>query len=118
MSHLQHERIAALARELRLGALADLYDPIAQTAAKKKDASYADFLEEVLRAEREVRRVRAREMMTRTAGFPAMKSLEAYDFAFATSTRPARRVSRSWNSPRSVFRPRGKRDEPHATPAP
>jgi DNA replication protein DnaC len=84
MSHLQHERIAALARELRLGALPDLYGPIAQTAAKKKDASYADFLEEVLRAEREAHRVRAREMLTRTAGFPALKSLEAYDFAFAT----------------------------------
>jgi hypothetical protein len=37
-------------------------------AAKKKDASYADFLEDVLRAERDARRVRARVMLTRTAG--------------------------------------------------
>ena len=28
--------------------------------------------------------VRAREMLTRTAGFPAQKTLECYDFAFAT----------------------------------
>lgn len=84
MSTLQHERITALAGELKLTALADSYGPIAQAAAKKKDASYADFLEEVLRAEREARRVRSREMLTRTAGFPAMKTLEAYDFAFAT----------------------------------
>lgn len=56
----------------------------AQGSAKKKDATFADFLEEVLRAEREARRVRAREMLTRTAGFPAMKTFETYDFAFAT----------------------------------
>ena len=63
MSNLQHERIAALAVKLRLSALPDLYGPIAQAAAKRKDASYADFLEDVLKAEREARRVRAREML-------------------------------------------------------
>jgi transposase len=84
MSTLQHDRIKALAAELRLIALPDIYGAIAQAAARKKDASYADFLEEVLRAERDARRVRAREMLTRTAGFPAQKTLEAYDFAFAT----------------------------------
>jgi DNA replication protein DnaC len=84
MTTLQHDRIATLCAELRLSALPDLYGPIAQGSAKKKDATFADFLEEVLRAERDARRVRAREMLTRTAGFPAMKTLEAYDFAFAT----------------------------------
>jgi DNA replication protein DnaC len=84
MSDLQHQRIAALAQELKLSSLPDLYGPIAQSAAKRKDASYADFLEEVLKAEREARRVRAREMLTRTAGFPAIKTLEAFDFTFAT----------------------------------
>ena len=82
MSTLQHERITALAGELKLTALPDSYGPIAQVAAKRKDASFADFLEEVLRAERNVRRVRSRQMLT--AGFPAMKTLEAYDFSFAT----------------------------------
>jgi DNA replication protein DnaC len=84
MSSLQHDRIATLAGELRLTALPDLYGPIAQAAAKDEDTSYADFLEEVLRAEREARRVRARDILTRTAGFPAVKTLDAYDFAFAT----------------------------------
>lgn len=83
MTTLQHDRIAMLCAELRLTAMPDLYGAIAQGSAKKKDATFADFLEEVLRAEREARRVRAREMLTRTAGFPAMKTLEAYDFAFA-----------------------------------
>ena len=84
MSDLQHQRIEELCQELRLGALPGLYGPIAQGAAKKKDVSYADFLEEALRAERDARRVRSREMLTRTAGFPAIKTLEAYDFGFAT----------------------------------
>ena len=44
-ANLQHERITALATELRLLAVPDLYGPIAQTAATRKDASYADFLE-------------------------------------------------------------------------
>jgi len=29
-------------------------------------------------------------MLTRTAGFPAMKTLEAYDFSFATAPREPR----------------------------
>ena len=58
--------------------------PIAQTAATRKDASYADFLEDVLRSERDARHIRSRELLTRMAGFPALKTLDAYDFAFAT----------------------------------
>ena len=84
MSTLQHARITALAQELRLHTLPDLYGAVAQSAAKRKDASYADFLEEVLKGERDARRVRAREMLTRIAGFPALKTLESYDFAFAS----------------------------------
>jgi DNA replication protein DnaC len=83
-ANLQHERITTLATELRLLALPDLYGPLAQSAAIRKDASYADFLEEVLRAERDARHVRSREILTRMAGFPALKTLEAYDFGFAT----------------------------------
>ena len=45
MTSLQHERIDELCRELRLSATPDLYGAIAQSAAKKKDTTYADFLE-------------------------------------------------------------------------
>ena len=83
MSNLQHERITALAQELRLTALPSLYGAIAQNAAKKEHGGYADFLEDILKAERDARRVRSRDILTRTAGFPAIKTLEAYDFAFA-----------------------------------
>jgi DNA replication protein DnaC len=84
MSILQHDRITTLATELRLLSIPDLYGPIAQNAATRKDASYADFLEDVLRAERDARHIRTRDMLTKMAGFPALKTLEAYDFAFAT----------------------------------
>lgn len=83
MTDLQHARIADLCAELRLSAMADLYGPAAQAAASR-DASYSDFLEEVLRAEREARRQRARDLFARTAGFPAIKTLDSYDFGFAT----------------------------------
>lgn len=81
MSALQHDRIAVLAADLKLSALADLYGPIAQDAAAKKDVSYADFLEGVLRAERDARRIRAREMLTRTAGFPVIGGFTEHQFA-------------------------------------
>ena len=59
MSDLQHQRIAELCQELRLSAVPDLYSGIVQSAAAK-EASFADFLEESLRAERDSRRHRRR----------------------------------------------------------
>jgi DNA replication protein DnaC len=79
---LQHERIAALCTELRLPTIAGHYGAVAQSAIER-EASYAEFLETVLRTERDARRARTREMMARVAGFPAIKTLEQYDFDFA-----------------------------------
>jgi DNA replication protein DnaC len=83
MNDLQHARIADLCAELRLTAMVDLYGPSAQAAASR-EASYSDFLEEIMRAERDARRQRARDLFARTAGFPAIKTLDSYDFGFAT----------------------------------
>ncbi len=60
--------------------------PTARSRRRHPSATtpYAVFLEEVLRAEREARRTRAREMFARVAGFPAVKTMEGYDFGFAT----------------------------------
>jgi DNA replication protein DnaC len=82
MSDLQHQRIAELCQELHLTAMPNLYSAVAQSAATK-DASFADFLEETLRAERDARGARAREMFARIAGFPAIKTLDGFDFGFA-----------------------------------
>jgi DNA replication protein DnaC len=83
VNELQHERIAALCDELRLTAIPGVYGAVAQNAVAR-DLSYADFLEEALRAERDSRRARAREMFARVAGFPAVKTLDGFDFGFAT----------------------------------
>src|SRR6516162_10270764 len=47
------------------------------------DTSFTDFVEELLVAERESRRARAREMFARIACFPAIQTLDQYDFNFA-----------------------------------
>jgi len=83
MTDLQHERITGLCSELKLVGVPQIYGAQAQAAAAK-DASFSDFLEETLRGERETRRARARELFARTAGFPAIKTLDSYDFGFAT----------------------------------
>ena len=80
--NLQHERIVGLCAELRLGGVAADYAAAAQRAAET-EATYPDFLEAVLRAELDTRRARARQMLARVAGFPAVKTLDAYDFEFA-----------------------------------
>ena len=83
MSELQHARIAELCSELHLAAVPDLY-PVTAQAAVARDASFSDFLEDTLKGGRETRRARARDMFARTAGFPAIKTLDGYDFGFAT----------------------------------
>src|SRR5579864_3084701 len=80
---LQHERVVELCNELRLGGVAAQYSALAQKAAEKH-TSFTDFVEELLSAERESRRARAREMFARIAGFPAIKTLDQYDFNFAS----------------------------------
>lgn len=81
--NVQHERVIELCGELRLGAIATQYSVLAQQAAEQH-SSFTDFLESLLLAERESRRARAREMFARVAGFPAIKTLDQYDFTFAT----------------------------------
>jgi DNA replication protein DnaC len=81
--NLQHQRVVELCNELRLGGVTAQYTTLAQNAAEK-GTSFTDFVEELLVAERESRRARAREMFARVAGFPAIKTLDQYDFNFAT----------------------------------
>ena len=83
MMNIQHQRVVELCNELRLGGIAAQYTALAQKVAEKR-TSFTDFVEELLSAERESRRARAREMFARIAGFPAIKTLDQYDFNFAT----------------------------------
>ena len=80
--NLQHERLSHLCSELRLSGVAVEYPAAAQKAAET-EASFVDFLETVLRGELDTRRARARTMLSRVAGFPAIKTLDQFDFEFA-----------------------------------
>lgn len=81
--NLQMERMQSLCEQLGLGAVAGQFPALAQRAVDS-EASYADFLEEVLRAELAVRQARSREVLVRLSGLPAIKTLDEFDFDFAT----------------------------------
>lgn len=80
--NLQHERIAHMCDALKLPFVAQGYGAAAQQAAKDEMA-YSDFLEGLLREEMAGRTVRKQSMMTRLAGFPAIKTLEQFNYDFA-----------------------------------
>ena len=80
--NLAHERVAALCAELKLQALAGQAPDLAQSASRDQ-WSYLEFLEHSLKSELAARQARSRTMMVRTAGFPAIKRLEDYDYSFA-----------------------------------
>ena len=80
--NLQDERIRSACDALTLGAIADHYPQLAQQAADT-DASFADFLETCLKVEQDERRSRSQTMLTKFAGFPAIKLIDDYDFKFA-----------------------------------
>ena len=84
--NLQHERLLALCEKLNLPFVAQGYATAAQEAAEQ-DTAYSDFLEQILKTEAAGRCVRKQSMLTRLAGFPAIKTLEDFDYDFATGVK-------------------------------
>ena len=82
-SMLLHEQIADLCDRLKLQAVADQYEEWAQQAVNNED-SYIDFLARILKAEHEARQARSRQVLVKMAGFPTIKTLDEYDYTFAT----------------------------------
>lgn len=80
---LQMERLRELCDQLRLLNLPDQLAHLGQMAAKK-ELGYLEFLEQALRGEALARVERTRAMLTRIAGFPAIKTLDEFDFQFAS----------------------------------
>ena len=87
---LQSDRVAALCGELKLAGVVESFAALA-TRAVETEQSFIDFLEDALIAERDSRRARSAATLIRMAGFPATKTLEDYDFKFAT-TAPRRQI--------------------------
>ena len=81
--NLQHERIAELCEQMTFARLGTDWAAIAQHAAET-EASFAEFLERVLSAEFDARQERKRQTLLKLATLPAIKTLEQYDFGFAT----------------------------------
>jgi len=81
--NLQHERIAALCSDLKLYRIASDWPPLAQDAART-EASFADFLERLLNGETDARGERQRQTLLKLATLPGVKTLEQFDFAFAS----------------------------------
>lgn len=80
--NLQQERIDDHCQSLKLEGLMQHYVALANDAAAKQ-WSFLDFLEHVLAHEREIRQVRSRQTLVRMAAFPAIKTLDDYDYSFA-----------------------------------
>jgi len=81
--NLQLERLNTLCDNLKLNSLTTHAADIAQTAAKE-EWDYLHFLENLLQAETQTRAHKKQQMFTRMAGFPAIKTLEQFDYEFAT----------------------------------
>lgn len=81
--NLQHERIEQVCGQLKLGAIAHTYPAVAQHAVDN-DLSFTDFLEALLKEELGARQRRTQATMMRMAGFPVLKTLDDFDFKFAT----------------------------------
>lgn len=86
---LQQQRIEALCEQLKLQALGGDAATLADQLAGD-DTTLLDFLEAALRRELDVRQSRSRHTLAKLAGFPAIKTLEGYDFDFASGAPKAR----------------------------
>jgi DNA replication protein DnaC len=78
----QLERLTMLCKQLNLLHLPTQIAHLGQMAAKR-ELGYLDFLEQALKDEAMARAERMRRMLTRLAGFPAIKTLDEFDFEFA-----------------------------------
>jgi DNA replication protein DnaC len=81
--NLQHERIAAMCAELKLHRMGTDWPAIAQEAARTA-ASFGDFVERLLLGETEARGERQRQTLLKLATLPTVKTLEQFDFGFAS----------------------------------
>ncbi len=84
-------RIHDLCERMGIATMAD-HLPYAAEYAAKKELSYNEFFERLLDAEYQGRQERSRSLLTRTAGFPTVKTIEQYDFTFATGA-PKKQIS-------------------------
>lgn len=81
--NLQYDRIAALCEQLRLDRLAVEWPGVAQTTIDNS-GTHADFLEAVLQLQHDGQNERRRQTILRLSGLPVVKTLEQFDYAYAS----------------------------------
>lgn len=81
--NLQNERIAHLCEQFKFARLAAQWPALAQEAART-EASFADFLEQVLASEVVARDERRNMTLLKLATMPALKTLEQFDWGQAS----------------------------------
>ncbi len=81
MSELAYARVQTALERLNLTRLPDCLDSIAEEAAKQ-GWNYLEFLDQLLATEIAARTERDIVMKTKLAHFPALKTLEQFDFGF------------------------------------
>jgi DNA replication protein DnaC len=82
--NLAEERLSHLADKLRLPDVPSLVGALAQEAVTK-EWSFTDFTEVLLQAQSDASDARACDTIQRLAGFPARKTVDAFDFCFQPS---------------------------------
>lgn len=83
MNSTKYEQILELCNEIGLKSIGHEWPSISEKAIKE-ESSNADFLYALLKHEVDAKRLRAKDMLLKTAGFPSLKTLEQFDFKFAT----------------------------------
>jgi len=76
------QEITTLCKTLKLSTVANEFHTIATTAAKES-WQYSQFLHELLKLENNSRMARSKNTLTKLAGFPAIKTLEQFDYTFS-----------------------------------
>jgi DNA replication protein DnaC len=84
MSELIRARVEERLTKLRLGAVAQRLDGILSQAARG-EPTYLDFLDQILAEETEAKQKKRVAMGIQIAHFPAVKTLEEFDFKFQPS---------------------------------
>lgn len=84
MSEIVRARVTESMERLRLGSAAQRLDALLADAARK-EPTYLDFLDGLLREEIDAKQKRRVTMAIKIAHFPVVKSLEEFDFKFQPS---------------------------------
>ncbi len=88
--NLQHARIEALCLDLKLAGIATEWQGLANQNIQQQ-ANLGDFLEALLKTESDYRFRKTKEIHLKYAGLPDIKTLDSYDFRFATGV-PRRQI--------------------------